>query len=74
MADTMWHFSLRAHVEQATGNTSREATVASPLNKIIKFIRSPRGQRLLHQARRRARDPRTRHQINQVVRRLKRRY
>jgi hypothetical protein len=48
--------------------------MASALRKIVRFLRSRRGQQLIAQAKRRARDPRTRRKIDQVVRGLKRRH
>jgi hypothetical protein len=48
--------------------------MASALHKIIRFLRSPRGQRLIREAKYRARDPRTRHKIDRVVRKMRRRH
>ena len=39
-------------------------------NKVAKFARSPQGRRLADQAVRRAKDPKTKHQIEQVRSRL----
>jgi hypothetical protein len=40
------------------------------LNKIMSFARSPQGQRLLSEAQRRAKDPRTQQQVRDAARRF----
>jgi hypothetical protein len=47
--------------------------MASPLQKIVAFLKSPRGQRLIEQGRRELAKPSTQHKLRQLAARFNRR-